>query len=76
MEVFVIKGKSPAQMLERFLNRNGWERCEIGGWVLPGKYLVKNLQEAFECQQVIARRKMVVGPIKSDYDRFLESLAR
>ena len=74
MQEYVIKGKAPTEVLLRFLNRNGWERAEVGGWILPGKYLVKTLQAAFECQQVIARRQMIVGPIRSDLDRFLDSL--
>lgn len=74
MDEIVIKGKSPFQVIERFLKRHKWERCEIGGWVLPGKHLVPSMQAAFECQQTIFRRKMVVTQPKSDLDKFLESL--
>lgn len=70
---YVIKGKSPLQMIERFLKRHGWERTEYG-WALPKRYLVKTIQEAFQCQRGLFERR-TVSP-RSEMDVFLEGLSR
>lgn len=67
------KPESPTGKIENFLRRNGWITNELG-WALPGKHFCKNVQEAFQCQQVIFNRNMVYKKPKTAMDIFLDKL--